>query len=876
MSKADRRIGPPRLFQWFFEWWARKADVEDLIGDIEEYFYDNLDHHGRRSAQFTYVKQVLSLTFSYALKRRKRASSYSHYFNINSFAMFKNYFKIAFRNFSKHKFFTSINIIGLALGMSISLLALSMMVAISKSDQYNSNKDRIHQINTEIESDIEHKVYGSTFHGVGDYIQEEYPFVEQVVKVKNGFNPTVIDNGNELSFRGYFASDAFLELFEFPMVSGNPHTALQQPFSIVLTESVAQKLFRDEEPMGQVLETANGKFTVTGIVKDLKQTHLYFEVLTSHQTYTQSQSSVDLKSDWIKFRSNYVYLLLKEGTEKETLSNALVQLEDKAAIFNPELSITFQSMVLDEIVPRWNISNALGIGWDYPSLIFFMAVGLLILMPAVFNYTNLSIARALKRGKEIGIRKVVGAEKGQIKTQFLVETILLTLFALLGGLLIFQAIQQEFLSMIISASVLDTSIDIWLITVFFLFAVLIGVVSGIFPALYFSRLNPLHTLKGSLETGSNRVSQVKKGLFVFQFFMSLVFMIGVSVLSKEYAFVLNDRHGFESDNILAVSLKDMDRNIALSELAKHPSVKSVTTTSDLPGLPLAIMEEITPNDQDSILINQIFIGPDFIQNMDMKMVWGEVNLLDHSTANEELVVVNEEFMRSISVFNFKEDSLTFTSSSGRRSRVVGVMEDFNFEPLNELIRPLVFRYSLEESNFAILKINSENIQSTIEGLDEIWEGINQKSSFEAVFLDDEIEKAYRFLTVQIKFFGFLSAMAITISCLGLLGMISYTTENRTKEIAIRKIMGASTKSLYYLLTKDFVKLILIASAIAIPFSYIFYDQLFLYFLLRYGTGLGVLEVLFSVGFLFLVGFASIYWQTSKVTKANPATKLRYE
>jgi len=275
-------------------------------------------------------------------------------------------------------------------------------------------------------------------------------------------------------------------------------------------------------------------------------------------------------------------------------------------------------------------------------------------------------------------------------------------------------------------------------------------------------------------------------------------------------------------------------------------------------------------------VNQLYVGENFIENMGMDLIWGESGSNRTSTINEELVLVNEQFMKSIAVFEKQNDSLTFALSNGTKCRIVGILKDFNFEPLNQLINPLILRYSLEESNYALLTVNSKDIKGTIDNLDAIWTGIDQKAAFEAAFLDDEIEDAYFFLVVQIKIFGFLSSLAITISCLGLLGMVSYTTENRTKEIAIRKIMGASTKSLYYTLTKDFLKLIMISALIAIPISYFFYEMLFLNVLIRYGQGLGMMEIISSITFLFLIGFSAIYWQTSKVAKANPAGNLRHE
>ncbi|WP_420583238.1 ABC transporter permease [Reichenbachiella sp.] len=867
---------PPLWIKKLFLWWAKNAYIEDLIGDLDEYYIYNLEEKGKLKAQYLYFKDVLSLILSYALSKRKRSASYSNYYHSNSIAMVKNYFKIAFRNFSKHKFFTSINIIGLALGMSISLLVLSITVAVYKSDDLQAKKDRIYQINTFIDDGKNTKTFASTFYAVGDLLKEKHPFIERVVKIKNGFNPEITHQGSKMNFRGYYSNEAFFDAFSFQMISGNPQTALAKPFSIVLTKSVAEKLYRDIDPIGQEVETEMGSFIVTGVMEDLKQTHLLFDVLASYDTFAELETTTNPKNDWGNFRDNYVYVLLKPETTQNTLTESLTQTAEIASEFQPEHTIKFESVVLQDVVPRWNTSNELGISWDKATLSFFMSIGLLILLPAVFNYTNLSIARALKRGKEIGIRKVVGAEKRQIKLQFIIETVVLSVISLLASFFIFTHLQREFLDLLRASAVMDTSIGFTLIGTFILFAVIIGILAGLFPAAYFSRLNPIYTLKGGSLHQTANISHIKKGLFVFQFFMSLVFIIGVGALTKEYVYVLNTNHGFESDNTLAVEFHDMDKQLAINELSNHPDVKSITTASNLPGVPLPTMTEATPNGQDTIDVKQIFIGDNFIENLDIKLAWENSNNLNRSTKNEELVVVNETFMKSAAVFNFEKDSLTFTLEDGSNCKIVGVLEDFNFEPLDKMIHPLVLRHSLDESNYALLMLNSSDIKSTIEELDEIWISIDQKAKFESSFLDDEIERAYYFLTVQIKFFTFLSTFAISISCLGLLGMVSYTTENRTKEIAIRKIMGASSKNLYYLLTKDFIKLILISSAIAVPFSYLFYEKLFLYFVLPYGNGLGIIEVLLSMVFLFLVGFATIYWQTSKVAHSNPAKNLRYE
>lgn len=867
---------PPRLPGRLLDWCAKNADIEDLKGDLDEAFSDNVCQKGLFGARLQYTRHVLSLCFSYALRKRKDATAYSPYYTTNSFAMLQNYFKIAIRNFLKHKLFTAINIVGLALGMSICLLALSVSTSILQSDSFHEKKDRVYQVNTRIADAEGNKLYESTFPPLGAYMEQEYPFIETALRIHTGFRPVVDHHGNKLNFHGYYTDPEFFEVFSFELLQGDPATALAAPNTIVLTQTVAEKLFRDTDPMGRVLETEDGNFTVTGIMADPRQTHLYFQVLTSQLTIQRQPGESGRVAEWQQYRNHYLYLLLRPGTSAAELQEALAQTTNVVAEYNPDRAIALQSIVLDEAVPRWNTSNVIGIGWDYPSMLFFLFIGLLILLPAIFNYTNLSISRALKRAKEIGIRKVVGAEAGQIKMQFIVETVVITLLALAGSVLLFVPLQREFLDMVAAAEVLDTSLRPLLVAVFVLFGLIVGVISGVFPALFFSRISPLHSLKGGGQSRGVSISGIKKGLFVFQFSLSLFFVIGVATIARQYRHVFSRNHGFDSEQVLTIPFNGQNKEVAVQALAAHPDISMVTTASHLPGLSVHNQASLTPNGKDTLDVLEVFVGDGFVEKMKMELVWGSAESLERSTLNEELVLVNEQMLRSLSVFERPADTLTFTLGDGRHARIAGVLKDLHYEPLSTEIKPMVFRHSLSNSHYILLGIQSADMQQTLAGLEAIWAGIDQKIPFEASFLDAEITQAYRFLLVQIKIFSFLGVLAITISCLGLLGMVSFTTENRTKEIAIRKIMGASVPSIYLLLTRDFIKMIGYSALLAIPLSYMFYDRFFLYFLIRYGLGLSIWEVVLSVLFLFLVGFAFIFWQTSRVARLNPATNLRYE
>ncbi|MEM0940828.1 MAG: ABC transporter permease [Bacteroidota bacterium] len=867
---------PPKNAQRLLRRFAGRADLEDILGDMDEIYSCNLKDAKEWQADLNYWRQVCSLLFSYGFKKRKISAAYAHYYSQNSIAMFKNYFKIAIRNFAKHKLFTTLNVFGLALGMSICLIALTVTVTVHLMDEFHQNKARIYQINTSIKGEANKTFYSSTFPATSDYLIQNYPFVEAVVDIQSGFKPVVDHHGQLFDFSGYFAGEAFFNVFSFNLIQGNPNAVLKDPFSMVLTEKTAKKLFGDESALGKTIKTDLGTFNVTGVMEDLYQTHFFFEMLTSYETY-KKLSVTDLKNDWLNFRNHYAYTLLYEGTETSQLAAALAETAEIADAYYPDESIELRFIEVSNIVPhKWNNNNALGVGWEEKALVFFIAIGILILMPSIFNHTNLSIARSLKRAKEIGIRKVMGVQKKQIKTQLIIETMLMTLLALIISFFIMVPMKEFLLEMVYFSEVVDTDLNIYQGLVFVGFALLVGLIAGIFPAQYFARLNPVQTLKGEVLNGKNKVAGYKKGLFVFQFFMSLVFVTGVAAIGKQYKFVLNNNHGFESNNVLSIPFSDIDKQILMNELSKHPDVKAVTASSNLPGLRSSERIQVSSNRIDSIDVMQVYVADNFVEQMKMELIWGESKAISRSNQNEELVLVNQRLIQSLKVFYTQADTLRFTMADGTKCRVVGILKDFNFEPLSELISPLIMRYSLEKSNYALVTVNSPNIKRTITDLELIWSDIDQNRTFRATFLDDEIEEAYFIFVAQLKFFSVLSILAITISCLGLLGMVSYTTENRTKEIAVRKIMGATKASLFYQLTKDFLKLIAIAALLAIPFSYVFYDKIFLHFLIRYGTGLGVIEVVISILFLFMVGAASIYWQTAKVTKANPATKLRYQ
>ncbi len=872
------RPTPPSFARKAFEWWSRKADTEDLLGDIDEYFQVNLEKIGKFKAQLIYYRQILSLSFSYALKKRKRSASYSNYYAHNSVAMFNNYFKIALRNFAKQKLFTLINIGGLAMGMSVSLLILAVHTQVMQFDNFQENKEHIHRITTKVRDQEENKTYATTSLSVYDALSDNYPGIKNAVRINYSFDPTIFHHENEIEISGVYTDPSYFDMFSFELSNGDKKTALLEPNSIILSSKTAAKFFPDTNPVGLILHTKEfGDFKITGVLEEHpRQTHLKFEALASYSSL-EKRVGISAREKWENYWRNYVYILVDEDKSQSDFRSALSNLSEEANEFYDDRTVNYDLQAFTKISPGRNLYNDnTPFDWLMTVLLFFM--GFLILIPACFNYTNLMIARALKRAKEIGIRKVVGSSRKQVAYQFVVEAIILTCIALVGTIFIFTLIRSEFLNMVIGSEMLDLSLTPSMVGWFVVFGLFTGIVAGVFPALYFSKIEPLQSLKTEVSSKSVSISTVRKSLMVVQFVISLVFIIGIGVIIKQHKDMLNYNLGFNKDNVLAVPLKGVDEQLLFNEFATTPGVNTISLSSNMPGLEAGLnwtTAKQVDNLEDSIEAYQIFIDQHFISSLDFKMQWGE-NVTKITQKENERFLVNQEFMKRNRILNPEGDSLSFLIAGHQKGTIVGIVEDFNFMQLNMGIQPLILRYSTEKARYALLKVESENIIETIEQLESKWESIDQNVPFESFFLDHQIEESYESTMGILKIFGFLGALSITISCIGLLGMVVYFTENRVKEVAVRKIMGASLMDLYKVLGGSFLKLLVIATLIATPIAYFFYEKAFVNMINKYNVGIGWLEIALSILFMFILGGLPILWMVRKISNINPASNLRME
>lgn len=787
--------------------------------------------------------------------------------------MVYNYFKISYRNILKNRTFTLLNVLGLSLGMSIALLALAMFIELTQFDGFHMDSDQTYRITTNFYQNGDINRYASNPVALADACEAQIPGIERSVRINDYFFPVAKKAGASISLSGYITEPSFFDVFNFPILEGSPESLLE-PDQTLITYELGQKLFGDKPAIGKFIETENwGTLQVAGILAPFpKHTHLSFDLLAGYVNIDPIQTE---SQRWTAFQSNYFYFHSKEP--KHTIESQINQLGTPGKTFFEKSNerANYQIQAITEINPGPDLKDEVGIVFERPVFFLFFGIALLILIPASLNYVNMAIANALKRSKEIGIRKVMGSQSNQIINQFLVETVLISITALVFSFFLFMAIRQEFLSMLVGADSLSLSPGWQTIVAFVLFATATGIVTGLVPALFFARTSPIEAIRQAMDSKKVSISGARKGLLVFQFIISLGLMIGIGVLLKQYQHSLTYDLGFHKENILVVPLDPGNSDLLKNEFSGLSEVKEMSLTSSIPGTPLSGISYFFSEDfLDSLRTRVVHVDDQFMEHMDLEMNWGTTQMNNNQI---DQVIVNRRLMNLLINLNAEsQDSLIVQFGHEEKVQIVGVVEDYNHEPLRDRIEPMMIRVNPERTSHALLSIATQQLPETLENLEDKWDLIYPNTPFRASFLDEEIEKTYDFFLVAFKLFGSLAVLAITISCLGLLGMVVYATENRIKEVAIRKILGADLVDLMRVLAGLFVKLWIIALCIAIPGSFFFYDQLFVGMFNKFSGGVGFVEVLLSSLVTISLGALTIIWQTQRIAKTNPVVNLRNE
>jgi putative ABC transport system permease protein len=676
----------------------------------------------------------------------------------------------------------------------------------------------------------------------------------------------------DLAIFGIYAESAFLSTFTFPLVAGDAKTVLDDPKAIILTETTAKRIFGDVDVIGREVMTDNGTLEVRGIMKDFPaNTHLSFQAIASYKVISKRNENRSVEDAWTDNINSYVYIHADDHFDREKFQQYLDRTSKEMYSNRFKDSVSFSIQPLSDITPGPEMVNSPGAEWSYQSFAIAGGLALLILLPACFNYTNISIARALKRSREIGLRKTLGGVRRQIFIQFISETIIVTSLSLIGSLVVFVLIRNEFQSILVAASALDLSLTLERFLYFLLFAIFTGFVAGFLPAMHFSRLNPIDAIRNNMSTKFLSGVRLRKVLIVFQFTLCLAFILGLVIFSKQYRYALNYDLGFSDENILDVELKNVDPEVLRNELSKIPAVQNVSMSSGIIGHGVPSTWGRLSGSKDSIEVYEMYVDEQFISNVDIDLVGGKTF---DKMSGKNSVIINEVMMKRLNFAGPSEALGQVFEIDTLSLRIVGVIKTFHFWQLYAPPGNFFFRYNPDKFRIANVKIASNDVQATLEEMESVWKRLAPGQPFTAHFLSDETAGAFDQYKVLLKMFGFMGFIAVSISCLGLLGMVVYTAESRTKEVGIRKVMGATRMSLAVLLSRDFLKLMLIASLFAIPITLLFDKALS--GMAYYRVDVTPLDMLLGMLTLFALGVGTMASQTWRAASINPAETLKHE
>lgn len=808
--------------------------------------------------------------------------------------MLRNYIKVALRNIIKHRTFSFINIFGLAVAMCVCMAIIMMVADQMMVDRHNPQAERIYRVNTipywKDNNGQPGNEMASTTMPLRDELLNNYTGVEHAVRFLRGFGNNWLEL--EPSFdvnvpvSGYFADAEALDMFNHELLYGDSKTALVEPYSVVLTKQAAEKLFKKENPVGETLKVGKlGIFNVTGVIKNSKnRSHIIVEAYASMSTVKSLEKAGLLEprlDNWDNTYSGWVYIQLEEGKTIAEVQSNLAKISDDHFVKRQGKDgtiFTYSLQNLLDIVPGPLLNNPIGPFMPWYLIYFLSFIAGIILITSCFNFTNLSIARSLTRAKEIGVRKVTGAVRWQLFVQFLSESVVISLFALVLALAMIYTL-RPFIVDLSFARIMrwDLSANYVVYAAFLLFAIAVGLIAGLFPAGILSGFQPIKVLKSMGNT--TRMSKVglRKALLVAQFALSMIFILTVVVLYNQLNLVLHNDNGFVSDQKLVIHKGTTSLELLKPELEKQANIVSVSAASHIPMAGQVRATDVQKPGEDAWHnLSYFAVDDDYLSNMGLTLVAGKFFTEDAGTSNTGFIVLNEEAVREYQFASPTEaigQSLIVRDDSTER-QIIGVIKDFHHELFTERLSPMGLLYNPLE--YSLLQVSyTGDFKSASTTVDRVWAKINPGMKADVKDFKKEMGAMYEIIFgTMVKVLGFVAALAIIISCLGLLGMATYTIQTRKKEIAVRKILGSSNQSLIYILSKGYLTILVLAMIIAIPVAYLM-NTLWLEMLAVHVTvdavtiGAGV--IILSIFGLFTIGS-----QTLQAAFINPSDNLKDE
>ncbi|MDP4284194.1 MAG: ABC transporter permease [Bacteroidota bacterium] len=797
--------------------------------------------------------------------------------------MIISYIKLAIRSLLKNRLVSFINIFGLGLSMSVAMMIMIRVQDQFSYDNFHPYPGRTYRIISEYAKKNGNQwKMASTPLPLNEALAKDGNVVESSVNIYPAFNGKATVAGKEIYLNGAFTEPSFFDVFGFTLSSGDPKTVLQLPNSVVINKSTAEKFFGNENPVGKVISMEQGgDFIIKGVMNDLPgKSHINYDAYASYSSVTQLEKDKilpDKSSDWYAFNTAYTYALLKKDVRPSAFARQLNFIAGDLNKNNKEGTCAFALQRIDKITPgSAYLYNDIGKGTSWGKTYFEAGFALLILLAACFNYTNLTIARAFTRAKEVGIRKIVGAKRFQVFTQYIVESVLLTLIALGFAWLILSFViryapfndDYEFIP---SSFRYNIPLASWSIG----FALFTGILAGAAPAWILSSFRPLRVLKNMSTARILGKVSLQKVFIVFQYSLSLTIIIFLFAFYRQFSFMANADLGFKKDNVMVLPLNGVDAKIASQKIAGISGVTSVAAMSSNFGkrfqgmnMPVWISSK-----KDALPLNYYYADNTFIPTMKLNFVAGN-NFPVAGGEKENYIILNEKAIHALGISkaeNALGEKLWVNDST--RLEITGVIKDFIYEGVGRPVEPLAFRNKEKACNYLYVVAGNTDKKKLESRIKQVWNSLAPPVAYTPSWLDDEINEANS-QTATVSLLGYLAFIALAIASLGLLGLVIYTIEVKRKEISIRKIIGASEKQLIRMLSKRFIKLIIIAGFIAMPVGYLA-GHLFLQNF-AYRIHFGIWNVLLCFFFLLSIGLFTIISQTYKAAIANPVDSLKTE
>jgi putative ABC transport system permease protein len=816
--------------------------------------------------------------------------------------MLRNYIKIAFRNLSKNKLYSFINIAGLAIGMACAILIFKWVQNELGYDRFIENSGSVYRLNWEYRWNGNEGIGPTTPPPLAAKLVEEVPEVAAAVRVY-AVAPMVVRYGDKFfnEDRIFGADSNFFDIFNFKLLEGNPATALSSPNSVILTASEAKKYFGEESPVGKIITIGDkhweinklydNVFRVTGIIQDPpKNSHVQFALLTSMTSYP-SVSFFNWSWIWMQV---VTYAKVKDNSSIPAIEGKVKQIVAKYA------PAAFQRVGFsyDDLIKnggKWNfvfqpvgdiylgstqIGNPLGPIGNRSYCYAFSLIAVFILLIACINFMNLSTARSEKRAREVGVRKTLGSSRNSLFAQFVLESMVYSMLALPAALFLVEVLIGPFNNLTGKSLDLNLLDPPWQIPLLFLLTLIVGFVSGCYPGFYLSSFRPVQVLKGTARTRSGGRT-FRNSLTVFQFAISIGLIVCTLLVQKQINFIKNADLGFDKDNVVVISNVNNplgNQMEAFKEKLKTNShvVDAAVSTGIPPNFGFGDYYKIPGRGNEQLMLVSYLTDEDFLTTMGIQLEKGRGFQKDHPT-DAGSVIMNETAVKQFGINDPIGKTINYPSKGDYT--IVGVMKDFNFMDLHSPILPFALFDSRSNSyqiasSLIIVRLRSNDVVGDISMLESMWKSFTDKTPFECSFLDQNLAQQYTSERNLARTFLIFSFLAIFIACLGLLGLSAFVTEQRTKEIGIRKVLGASIPEIVALLSRESAKWVLIANVIAWPAAYYTMDRWLQNF--AYKTSVGVWIFVISGGAALLIALLTVSFHAIKAATANPVESLRYE